>query len=165
MIVNRTELANVLGCAKTTVDTYVEEGMPYIERADRSRGEQWRFETREVIEWLVDRNGSSDNKALDAIKLRERTAIAISKELDLAERQKVLVHIDDIAERLEVEYAIIKSKIRAIPGRLAQRLAITEDAAEVERLIKNEVADALDSISEASAADFVNEAKDSGANE
>jgi phage terminase Nu1 subunit (DNA packaging protein) len=148
VIVNRNELADVFGVAKTTLDRWLQEGMPYMERADRSRGVEWRFDTAECIKWYADRNSSGESKAMDSVKLRERAAIAGLRELDLAQRQKVLVHVDDVTDKLEEEYAIIKSRLRAIPGRMAQPLSIIEDAAEVERLLKTEVADALEEISE-----------------
>lgn len=149
MIVNRSELADVFGAAKTTIDRWVVEGMPSLERADRTRGIEWRFDTGECIKWYATRNASEDTAMMDGVKLRERAAIAGIRELDLAERQKVLVHVDDVADRIEEEYAIVKSRLRAIPGRMAHPLSIIESAAEVERLLKIEVSEALEEISKA----------------
>lgn len=160
MICNRMEIADVLGVHKTTIDNYVREGMPFKARPDKTRqGEnQWKFDSGECVKWLVrrakddgvgvDDSGDSDRRIEQAAKARERMAIAGLKELEYAERLKTMVHVEDVVERVEEEYAIVKSRLQAIPGRLAHPLSAMSDAAEIERAIKEEVSQALDELSQ-----------------
>lgn len=159
MICNRAELAEVLGIHKTTVDEWIKEGLPYRARPDQSRPNerQWKFDTGECVKWLVkrakgqgigmdDRGESAERIESDA-KARERVAIAGLKEMEYAERLKVMVHVDDVIERVEEQYAIVKSRLQAIPGRMAQALAVESDASAVERALKDEVGQALEELS------------------
>jgi phage terminase Nu1 subunit (DNA packaging protein) len=164
MIFNRVELAELLGVHKTTIDEWVREGMPFKARPDPTRqGErQWKFESAETVEWLVTRakgsgvgvdDGSkSAAKVEQEAKARERTAIAGLKEMEYAQALKELVHIDDVIERVEEQYAIVKSRVQAIPGRMAQQLAVETEAATVERLLKQEVSECLEALSGAAPA-------------
>jgi excisionase family DNA binding protein len=164
MIFNRVEAADFLGVHKTTIDDWVREGMPYKARPDATRvGErQWKFDSAEVVEWLVSRAKSSgvgvDDSSKAAAKVeqeakaRERTAIAGLKEMEYAERLKVMVHVDDVIERVEEQYSIVKSRLQAIPGRMAQSLSVESDPAMVERMLKQEVSEALEALSGAAPA-------------
>lgn len=159
MIFNRVELADLLGVHKTTIDEWVREGMPYKARPDQTRqGErQWKFDSAETVEWLVarakgsgvgvDDGSKSAAKVEQEAKARERIAIAGLKEMEYAQALKELVHIDDVIERVEEQYAIVKSRLQAIPGRMAQQLAVESDAATVERLLKQEVSECLEALS------------------
>lgn len=160
MIFNRMEIADVLGVHKTTIDNYVREGMPYKARPDKSRpGEnQWKFDSGECVKWLVqrakddgvgvDEAGESDKRIEQAAKARERMALAGMRELEYAEKLKVMVHVEDIIEQVEEEYAVIKSRIQAIPGRMAHKLSTIEDPAEVERTLKAEIIECLAALSD-----------------
>lgn len=158
MICNRTEIAEVLGVHKSTIDEWVKEGMPFRARPDASRPaeRQWKFETGECVKWLMkraktgvgidDRGESAERIEADA-RARERLAIAGLKEMEYAHKLKVMVHVDDVTDRVEEQYAIVKSRLQAIPGRMAQALAVEMDAAAVERALKDEVGQALEELS------------------
>jgi phage terminase Nu1 subunit (DNA packaging protein) len=156
---NRNQIADVLGVNKVTIDTYVRDGMPAVERADRSRGIAWVFDTADCIKWLVDRAGARVTRSNDAgpesfyaAKSRDKSAVAGLRELQLAERRRELVAIDDVAVRVEEQYAIVKSGLRAIPGRVSQVLAVEADPARVEAVLKTEINVVLSALSAEEAA-------------
>lgn len=150
MIVNRLQLADVRGCALGTVDKDVQNGMPYLERPDRDTGaKEWRFDTGVVIKWLVERDRESSPEAEGKNMIRrEQAAKTGLRELELAREQAILVRIDDVADALEGKLSIVKSRLLAIPGRLAQALAVESDPVKVQNLLKKEVSEALEAISE-----------------
>ena len=76
-------------------------------------------------------------------------AIAGLKELELGEKQKVLVHVDDVAERISEQFGIVKSRFNAIPSRLAQLISVESDPAKCLKMLKDEVDSALEAITEA----------------
>lgn len=149
MIVNRLELSDVLGCALATVDKHVKDGCPFVERPNRDAGaKEWRFDTKEVIKFLIEKGHENTPQAAEkALVRREQAAKTGLKELELAEKQGQMVTSDDAAELLEEQLGIVKSRITAIPGRLAQALAVETDPATVLRLLKVEVSEALEAIS------------------
>lgn len=137
MIVNRADLADILGCALGTVDGYVRDGMP----EEPSEGRQRRFNTAQAIKWLRERDkGSTDQTELADAELRERKARAGLRELELGERARSMVHISDLVMLMDEQFGIVKSHLSALPARLANRLAAETDPTEVRRVIREEVA-------------------------
>lgn len=127
--------------------------MPYVTRADKKLHKNWEFDTRKCIDWFATReHGEPDSpesqmSPIDEAKLRERAAVAGLREYDLAEKQGYMVHVGDIAKAIEGEYAVVKSRLRAIPGRLAQPLSLETEPRKVELTIKKEIDSALDLLS------------------
>jgi hypothetical protein len=85
--------------------------------------------------------GSQDGSS--AAKTRYSLAAAELKEIQLAEKRGSLVSIEAVQEVLADELTAVRSRLLAIPGRLAGRLAIVSDPAEVEAAIAEEVRGAL----------------------
>lgn len=140
-IVSRSELQTMTGWALSTIDARVKRGMPYLEKPDIAAGtKQWRFDSVSVIEWAVAEYGAAEKT--DPFKdasLREKVAMAGLKEIELSERQKVMMDIYDILPMWEEALGVFKSSLLAMPGRFAQLLANESDPAEVSRVIKREV--------------------------
>jgi phage terminase Nu1 subunit (DNA packaging protein) len=147
MKANRQQLADILGRSLVTVDDYVKTGMPGVKR-DRV----WEFDTAECIAWLVAREAGiqlGPDKELKIQTLREVTARASLREYELSEKQKEVIRVEDSIIVLEEQLAIVKSRLQAIPGRLAQPLSVESDPATIQRMLKDEVAEALEDISTA----------------
>lgn len=142
---NRAQLADVLGRTLVTIDAYRNEGMP-----GRKVANQWEYDTAECVKWLIERE-SEGSGTIDAdIKredLRERSARASLREIELAKQQGSFIHVLDAAEMVETDYAIVKSRMQALPGRVAQMLAAETDPVIVQNTLRNEVAEALEQIS------------------
>jgi phage terminase Nu1 subunit (DNA packaging protein) len=143
VIVNRQQLADILGRSLVTVDAYRKNGMPA-----KKSGREWAFDTGVCIQFLIDqdREGSQEDRIKD-LDIRERVASTTMKELVLGEKSAVLIHVDEVAELVETEYAIVKSRLQAIPGRMAQALSVESDATVIQALLKQEVSEALEEIS------------------
>ena len=138
---NRNQLADLIGRHVKTIDTMVKKGMPYISKPDKALGQTgWVFESVDVLKWLT-------GNVLDA-KLREaETRIAVAKagmrEIELEAKRGNVVHIDQVVDRIEAGDMIVKSRLLAIPGRLAQLIAIETDPVVIQKMIKREVDGAL----------------------
>lgn len=147
MKVNRTQLADILGVGPTTVDARVKEGMPYAQRPGEEGATQWQFDTVDVIDWLTGRieAGAKNDEGKEA-KIRIAVADAGLKEMELAEKKGLMINIEDIMPRIEAGDAIVKSRLLAIPGRLAQTLAVETDPVNVQRMLKAEINGALEEL-------------------
>lgn len=51
ILMNRTELSNAFGIAKTTIDKWVHAGMPVFKKAE-CRGKASQFDTANCIDWI-----------------------------------------------------------------------------------------------------------------
>lgn len=144
MIVNRGQMAAILGVSEPTLDRMVQRR----EVIGKKKGAVWEFDTKAVITKLqkdAARNTTGSKKGLS--ELRISLADAELKEFKVAEMRKTMVHIDDILPLFEEQLSVIKSKITALPARLAQALAVEEDPAVILRLLKGEVAEVLEGMS------------------
>ena len=138
---NRNELAKLLGRHVKTLDTMVEKGMPYISKPDKGLGQTgWVFESHDVIKWLTRNVLDAKIKEADT---RVAAAKAEMKEIELEVRRGNMVPIYDLIDRIEEGNTIVKSRINAMPGRLAQLVAIESDPAIIQKMIEREVEGAL----------------------
>lgn len=142
---NKATLADILSIGLTTVDARVREGMPYINRPGENGSKEWLFDTAEVIEWIADGRGQPEEQRdeMAEAKLQQVKAESGLKWMEFGEKLGHLINIEDIVERVEAGDAIVKSRIMAVPGRLAQTLAVESDPAKVQALIKAELNEAL----------------------
>lgn len=149
MICSRIELASVLGVDVRSIDRRVDAGMPYMERPSVGEGtKQWRFDTVSVISWVITQETGGD--APDETKeteLRIKKADAGTKEYNLALLQKTVIRVPDVMPRIAAGDAIVKSRMLALPGRAAERVAIESDPAVCLKILKEEVNDALAELS------------------
>jgi phage terminase Nu1 subunit (DNA packaging protein) len=52
IVVNRSGLAAIVGVSLPTIDAWIQQGMPYLRRADRDKGREWQFDTAAAIDWI-----------------------------------------------------------------------------------------------------------------
>lgn len=143
-IVNKAGLAEVTGWALSTITARATKGMPYLEKPDSPAGaKEWKFDTVAVIEWATEGSEAAPDPMKDA-NLRDKVAGATLKELDIAERVKQLIRGDESVEIGEESRAIAKSRLNAIPGRVAQRLSVESDPAVILRILTEEIEQTLE---------------------
>jgi terminase small subunit / prophage DNA-packing protein len=143
-VATRERMAGIFGCSVTTVDRYLRAGMP-----GEKLGKEHQINTAAAIRWLIERSSgaSSDGESSQADARRRLTAAAAElKELQLAEKRGQMVAIEDVTPILAEELANVRSRLMAMPGRLAQSLVGMPDPAAIERTIMEEVTGALSEI-------------------
>ena len=101
MIVNRQQVADIFGVAKTTVDTWRKRGCPVLEA--NGKGRPSKYDSVEVHKWLLGGNTAVDYTAL----LDEERYRKMSRENDLAE--------EEIAPVAVLEEAVEKMAAQIIP--------------------------------------------------
>jgi hypothetical protein len=70
------------------------------------------------------------------------------KRLELEERRGELVKITDVADTVAAEYARLRQRLLAIPGKAGQEVIAAEDTADAARIIEAYIAEALTELSE-----------------
>lgn len=146
---NKGELCRVLGCTIATLDSYIGAGLPYVEKPTQG-AKAWTFDLTEVVPWIIKRErglreANVDNPFVNA-KTRATSAMAGLKEMELAEKRGQMVSVDDVTTALEQEYAVVKTSLRSIPGRVSQLCAVEHDPARIEELLKREVDQVLEEL-------------------
>ena len=149
--VNRSGLADILGVSLPTVDSYLKRGMPFVARG--CKGQEWAFNTRDVIDWLraqdveqavADRPASPD---IEAARLRKTMAEAELAELELA-KQRGQYFSRDVIDRLVVgAFTIVRTTLVNFPAKLASRVPSPELAREVFKIAGDEIDAMLDQLS------------------
>jgi phage terminase Nu1 subunit (DNA packaging protein) len=150
-IVNREEMSGILAVSPTTLDRYVRSGCPLLERGTTSQGHK--FNTGAVIGWLRQRDaeaGDPTDAARSQAEERRRpmAASAELKELQLAEKRGLMISVEDVVPIVADELAEVRSRLMALPGRLAQGLVGMQDAAAIEGAIRDEIAAALSELTQ-----------------
>jgi phage terminase Nu1 subunit (DNA packaging protein) len=135
MIVNRNQLADIMGVSINTITNYLTEGMPYRERPGGANRE-WVLDSGPCVKWLVGRakgDKTPSGNTLGDAKTRRLMAEAKLKELQLQEKLGELISVEDATRLAAEDYAVVKSRLRAIPRNLAQlltpeqRVSLTEE--------------------------------------
>ncbi|HEJ5828895.1 TPA: terminase small subunit [Pseudomonas aeruginosa] len=146
LIATKAELSNILGRDERTLTRWQDDGMP-VEEYGLGRGNENRYDTEQVIQWLLQRaalNGKKESARdrLDRVKA-DREELALAKDLgevvlatELVERYEAMVTAakiellntlpDQLAGELSARYGVevddqlIREPIEAILRRLAE---------------------------------------------
>ena len=138
MLVNQTQLADILDHSTRSIARWIKHGMPV--RPDGL------YDTAEIIYWLIARKRESDDKTSPHVRLE--TAKAGLAEHELKERRASMVTRETVSELTGEVFAIVRDRCKVIPGNVAGLIAVETDAGSIERLLTKEIDDALQSISE-----------------
>src|SRR5437868_7193767 len=136
-IANRGEMAGILGISPTTLDRYVQAGCPVTEKGSGRR--EYRFNTAEVIRWVLAREAIPARAQTDDSRRRYNAAAAELREFQLAEKRGSMIRVEDVADILEDELADVRSRLLAIPYNVAPKVVGITDTAAIEAALRDEV--------------------------
>jgi terminase small subunit / prophage DNA-packing protein len=151
MLLNREKLSEVLGCSLRTIDDYKRQGMPGD--APKRPGDQWRFDSAAVVEWLRDREradalGEVARVTEDEAKRRKLAAEASLAEFELALKQGSAVAILDFESSWAAMIGAARAKFLGLGMALGPEVALIEDPSECATVIESAVKEALRELSE-----------------
>lgn len=135
----RAGVSEFFGAAKTTVDVWVAEGMPYITRG--TKGAAWEFDSADVHRWLVARATAEKRKRgnrfggnpeagdapegdMSLIEAQRRKAVADAKkaELSLANEMGLVAPVDRLLKIVSDEVQKARARLLAIPSKFLPTL-------------------------------------------
>lgn len=150
VIANRTELAKTFGVSLLTVDNWVVEGCPYVRKANRATQTEWQFRTSDVYRWRLERAAAQSEAKEDIkdLKLRILSAEAAMAEIDLAEKRKKLIDINTALQMVGDDFSRCKSRLLAIPAKLAPRLLRVKELGQIKQLLEIAINEALQELNE-----------------
>lgn len=155
-LVNRTGLSDVFGVALNTIDSWVRQGCPFVQRG-AGRGQEWQFNTKDVSEWLQQKRvaeATGDVQADEAELRRRRLAAETAKaELELAKARDMVAPLDQVERMVAKAFAQVRAGMRNLPGRTVTQLIGETDERRFKSVLLNEIDQVLEALASASLAD------------
>lgn len=141
------EIAKHIGVTPKYVQDLINEGV--IDRKDRGTydiNECRDAYIKKLREAAAGRANSGDLNLTDE-RARLAKEQADAKEMENAITRGELVYIEDVAKRVEVALSKVKTKMLAIPTKVAPEAAAADNAKEVQALIERHIIEALNELS------------------
>lgn len=157
-ILNRSQMADNLGVAMTTLDDWIRRGCPVVERGGRGRA--WKFNSAAVRSWrdndIRAELKDTRNASTEELKRRKLQAETEQAELELAKAKEELVPVEQYGRALAKAFGEVRAGIRnVVPGRAARRVVGETDETRIKEVVLEEVDQALEVLADS---DLVNEA-------
>jgi|CXWL01.1.fsa_nt_gi phage terminase Nu1 subunit (DNA packaging protein) len=140
-LVNKAQLADLLGYAERSLTDWQDEGMPVARRADL-RGQANEYNTAEVVAWLLTR---AERKARAESPREElyRSQVRLNT-LKIDEAEKRLVDAKEVEQEFSRLVIAARTRLLQLPGLLAQDLQEALPAAwrnHIDKAIRNALAE------------------------
>lgn len=142
---NRSGLAEHMGVSLPTVDRWVKEGMPVVQRG--GRGVEWSFDLADVISWYAERTASARAGKVDDIEeIERRTAKAKMEkaELELAMAKSEVAPVSEFERAQSSLMASIRQNIMNVPSRAVLQLLGETDETIFKIKLRSELTTALE---------------------
>lgn len=139
LIISPATLAAIVGLTRRRLEQFAAEGMP---RSDRGA-----YPMAQCVQWIIARSGRAVLSPLTSVRRRKIEADAEVAELDLARKRGQFVDAAMIYQVHRGECARLKTRMLAIPSKLAPRVARFKTAAQLAEAIREAIVEALEELS------------------
>jgi phage terminase Nu1 subunit (DNA packaging protein) len=112
LIVDRADLAVLLGLAPKEIDRLIRDGLPT--HGARRRGQPLMFKVPEVVRWLLSRGGDT----LEEAKRKQALATARKREVEAGRMEGEYVLLKTVVRIIRDEVEKLRSELLTIPLRL-----------------------------------------------
>lgn len=150
-VVSKGELASVFGVSVPTVDGWLRNGCPVIDKG--GSGRVGKYNTADVANWLRQRarEEASGNVQADEnqLRIRRMTAETEKAELELAIARAEVAPVREFERATASLMAVIRQNILNVPGRAVMQLLGCTDETEFKTKLRAELALALETAAEA----------------
>ena len=146
-IVSLSALAAFLGIHRNTLYSWVERGCPYVKKADRLRGIEWKFDSGEVVQWQLDQaiqDVVADNATAteDELRRRKLAAETVLAELQTAKARGEVGSLDEFERQVTNAAIEIRKRLQQMADRVAP-MVVGLKVTEIKRILRDEVDQAL----------------------
>jgi len=121
------QAATLLNRDRNTLMKYLDQGMPYVEKADRDRGVSWVLDMGDVVRWLEERaaqnvaakQAAAEGMTEDQAKAKTAVYKMLITAVEAAETVKLVARIHDMIDLVRKDYTELRLALIAIPDTLA----------------------------------------------
>lgn len=151
MIVNKRQLADILGLAEETLTQYQKDPTFPILHKRKGRGGS-DYETADVIAWLERRKinqtvGNQDLIDLEEGRRRKMAAEAGIAEIELMKEQGKVVEIEVVADAIGEQLSNLRAKMLSLPSKVAGQVYTAKDVKEIKAILDDAIYEALNEVS------------------
>lgn len=154
-VMSLVQIATLLNKDRNTVQKWMDNGCPYVQKADKRLNIPWQIDISEVVKWLEERAGNAaaekfgastdGSTSEDEAKRRRAVAQAVVAELDMLERLRAVVPISFVMDAIAKDYNEIRSRLMTIPDALAGNVA-PNLASKIRKIADEHIRKVLDSL-------------------
>ena len=151
-LVNKTELAEILGKSQVTLTSWQSAGMP-IKLAGK-RGTSNQYDTEDVIKWLVSREiekltVTDDGQVFDLDAERSRLTHHQANKTALEEKtlKGELIPAEEVFSKWEKMVSGFRAKMLSMPTKTSHLLVNVQEFDEIESILKSHIYEALKELS------------------
>lgn len=152
-IVNKTQLAEIIGKTPQTLTTWQKNGLPI--HSDGTRGQANQYDTVEVIAWLLRRevgkltvgeDGTVHDYEAERARLTHHQANKTELESDVLRGRLIPAKTVEAVQGKII--GAFRAKCLSLPTKIAPRLGYLTEVVEIENEIRTAIYDALSELSE-----------------
>ena len=153
MKLNRTELANFLDVAETTIDRWIaREGLPVLDRP--GQGKEMQFDSGDVVRWLTAREAEkaasrADADDLDQLRARKIEVETQIKQLQLCRESGAVAPVEQMGRAVTKAFVELRQNLRQLPQRLEPQLIGETDPVRFKAVALAEIDQALNTLADA----------------
>ncbi len=144
------KLAAFLNRDRNTVQKYIDQGMPIVEKADRDRGISWIIDSAEAVRWLEERSATKvaekigDVRGMSEDEAKAQTAVykMISSSVAAAEDIRMVAKIQDMLDLMRQDYVELLLRLGAVPDTIAGKVD-AKMSAKVRAIAEEQIQSAL----------------------
>ena len=146
-IVSLTEMASILDVHRNTLYLMVDRGCPYVQKANKSRGQDWKFNSAKVVQYRVnqavnDAKVTAEQASTDELRRRKLAAETVITELDAAKARGEVGSLDEFERQVTNAAIEIRKRLQQMADRVAP-MVVGLKVAEIKRILRDEVDQAL----------------------
>jgi phage terminase Nu1 subunit (DNA packaging protein) len=139
--------AQLFGVAPNTLRSWIRQGAPVLQQANKSRGVEWKLDAAAIADWCVERavadvatktNDKDGNISKDEAERRKAIANAVIAEVEADDALKNVVSTSDAIKLRDEFVDTIREQVMLIPQRTAERIAAMADPNAIRELIDAE---------------------------
>ena len=150
------EMARQFGVSEPTIRNYVAKGMPYVTKADRTKGQPWEFSLSECLEWFEDQQAAKqsqqaaqqEDEGIIAARIAKLNVETDRLQLRLAKERGEVVPIEKVAEIVESQMTTLRTHLLALPIKLAPILTGQTDTKVIKDTVSSYIREALEELAE-----------------
>lgn len=150
-VVSKNDLANLFGVSVPTVDGWLRNGCPVLDRG--GSGRVGKYNTADVANWIRERAREEATGGVQAdenqLRIRRMTAETEKAELDLAVAKSEVAPVREFEKATASLMAVIRQNIMNVPGRAVMQLLGETDETVFKTKLRAELALALETAAEA----------------
>ncbi|NKL63308.1 hypothetical protein GFL96_15540 [Rhizobium leguminosarum bv. viciae] len=144
------KLAAFLNRDRNTVQKYLDQGMPFVEKADRGRGVSWIIDSAEAVRWLEERSAAAvadkvgNVRAMTEDEAKAQQAIykMISAGVAAAEDVRMVAKIADVADLVRADYTELRLRLSGVSDTVAAKVD-PKLSAKIRTLVDEQIRSAL----------------------